>query len=406
MKLAALGLGALAAVSGVSATTYFEDKFESDPFDAGWTHSEWKKKSERGSFSWTAGEWNVDADAEKGIMTSEDARFHAISTKLSKPIAPYTLGKAGKDLVVQFTAKNHLREYAFCGGGYIKLLPEMDAKKFGGDTPYSVMFGPDMCGYDVSRVHAIFTNAEGKNLLKSDEVKLEYADKNEFTHLYTLHVKSDGTYEILFDNQVKSSGKIVDHWDFEKPEVDDPSDKKPSDWVDEEMMDDPEDKKPEGYDDIPKEIADPEAKQPDDWDEEDDGEWEAPMISNPEYKGPWSPKRIKNPAYKGEWKPKQIANEKYDEKLVTFPELTNVGFELWTVNNGTIFDNIYVGDSIADAKAMADATWGKIKDDEKAAKEAWDKERKAAEEAAKPAEEDDEDDEDDEDEEDDEKKEL
>merc|ERR1711871_1790742 len=160
----------------------------------------------------------------------------------------------------------------------------------------------------------------------------------------------------------KSSGKIVDHWDFEKPEIDDPSDKKP-----------------EGYDDIPKEIADPEAKQPDDWDEEDDGEWEAPMISNPEYKGPWSPKRIKNPAYKGEWKPKQIANEKYDEKLVTFPELTNVGFELWTVNNGTIFDNIYVGDSIADAKAMADATWGKIKDDEKAAKEAWDMERKAAE---------------------------
>merc|ERR1719498_667118 len=163
---------------------------------------------------------------------------------------------------------------------------------------------------------------------------------------------------------------------------------KPSDWVDEEMMDDPEDKKPEGYDDIPKEIADPEAKQPDDWDEEDDGEWEAPMISNPEYKG--------------EWKPKQIANEKYDEKLVTFPELTNVGFELWTVNNGTIFDNIYVGDSIADAKAMADATWGKIKDHEKAAKEAWDKERKAAEEAAKPAEDEEDEDEDDEEEEDDE----
>ena len=79
MKLAALGLGALAAVSGASATTYFEDKFDADPFDAGWTHSEWKKKSDRGVFSWTAGEWNVDADAEKGIMTSEDARFHAIS---------------------------------------------------------------------------------------------------------------------------------------------------------------------------------------------------------------------------------------------------------------------------------------------------------------------------------------
>merc|ERR1712072_1614221 len=150
--------------------------------------------------------------------------------------------------------------------------------------------------------------------------------------------------------------------------MDYPSDKKPSDWVDEEMMNDP-DKKPEGYDDIAKEIADPEATKPDDWDEEDDGEWEAPMISNPDYKGPWSAKRIKNPEYKGVWKPKQVDNPKYDEELVTFPVLEHVGFELWTVNNGTIFDNIYVGDSIDDAKAMADATWGKIKDGEKAAKE-------------------------------------
>merc|ERR1712054_518852 len=215
-------------------------------------------KSETGSFSWTAGEWSADEEA-------------------------------GKDLVVQFTARNHLREYAFCGGGYIKLLPKMDAKKFGGDTPYSVMFGPDMCGYDVSRIHAIFTNAEGKNLLKSDEVKLEHGDKNEFTHLYTLHIKSDGTYEILLDGQSKASGKIVDAWDFEKPK-----------------MDDPADKKPEGYDDIAKEIADPEATKPDDWDDEDDGEWEAPMIDNPDYKGPWSAKRIKNPKYVGVWKPKQV----------------------------------------------------------------------------------------------------
>merc|ERR1711871_1824064 len=287
----------------------------------------------------------------------------------------------GKDLVVQFTAKNHLREYAFCGGGYIKLLPKMDSKKFGGDTPYSVMFGPDMCGYDVSRIHAIFTNAEGKNLLKSDEVKLEHGDKNEFTHLYTLHIKGDGTYEILLDGQSKASGNIVDSWDFEKPKMDDPSDKKPSDWVDEEMMDDPEDKKPEGYDDIPKEIADPEATKPDDWDDEDDGEWEAPMIDNPNY----------------------------NEKLVTFPELTHVGFELWTVNNGTIFDNIYVGDSIEEANALAKETSDKTKGEEKAAKEAWDKERKAAEEAKKEAEKEDEDDEDDDmddEDEDDEKKEL
>ena len=31
-------------------------------------------------------------------------------------------------------------------------------------------------------------------------------------------------------------------------------------------------------------IPDPDAKKPEDWDEEMDGEWEPPMISNPDYK--------------------------------------------------------------------------------------------------------------------------
>jgi calreticulin len=366
----------LAGISAATATTYFQDTFDSDPFTAGWVHSEWKKKSESGEFKWTAGEWSVDASVEKGLMTTQDARFHAISNTLSTPIPPYKLGRGGKDLVLQFSAKNHLREYSFCGGGYIKLLPTLDSAKFGGESPYSIMFGPDMCGYDVSRIHAIFTNKGGTNLLKSDEIKLEHADKNEFTHVYTLHIKSDGSYEVLFDGNIKASGRIEDHWDFEKKNIDDITDKKPSDWVDEEMIDDPDDVKPDGYDDIPKEIADPEAKQPDDWDEEDDGEWEAPMIANPDYKGTWSAKRIKNPAFKGVWKPRQVPNPKYDEDLVTFPELTNIGFELWTVNNGTIFDNIYVGDSIDDAKTLSDSTYGMIKEKEKSAKESWEKARK------------------------------
>eukprot|EP00962_Isochrysis_galbana_P023280 scaffold7011_cov112-Isochrysis_galbana.AAC.10 len=36
--------------------------------------------------------------------------------------------------------------------------------------------------------------------------------------------------------------------------IDDPTDSKPADWVDETMIDDPEDKKPEGYDDIPAQV--------------------------------------------------------------------------------------------------------------------------------------------------------
>ena len=36
-----------------------------------------------------------------------------------------------------------------------------------------------------------------------------------------------------------------------------------------------------------------------DWDDEMDGEWEPPMIDNPDYKGEWKPRQIDNPDYKG-----------------------------------------------------------------------------------------------------------
>jgi len=64
------------------------------------------------------------------------------------------------------------------------------------------------------------------------------------------------------------------------------------------------------------------------------------------------------------------------------------------VKSGTIFDNILLTDSVADAKAHAEATWAKTTVAEKAAKEAL--EKKEAEEAAKNAAAADEDDEDEE----------
>merc|ERR1712159_425577 len=112
----------------------------------------------------------------------------------------------------------------------------------------------------------------------------------------------------------------------------------------------------------------------------DDGEWEAPLIDNPEYKGEWKAKRIPNPDYKGEWAPAKIDNENYDPDLVTWKELTHVGFELWTVNSGSIFDDIYIGDSMEEANALAEATWKAYKGDEKAAKEEAEAAKKAAEE--------------------------
>jgi len=208
-------------------------------------------------------------------------------------------------------------------------------------------------------------------------VSLEYSDKNEFTHLYTLVVEPDGTYEILFDLESKAKGKLVDDWGFPKPKIDDPDDKKPADWVDEPEMDDPDAKKPDGYDDIPAQIADPDATKPDDWDDEDDGEWEAPLIDNPDFKGEWVAPKVSNPAYKGEWSPKQIDNKDYDANLqLAAYDSAYVGFELWIVNNGTIFDNILVTDSLEYAKEQAEKLWRPTSKGEKEVKEKWDKENK------------------------------
>ena len=58
-------------------------------------------------------------------------------------------------------------------------------------------------------------------------------------------------------------GKMADDWPLLEPqEIDDPDDKKPSDWVDDPMMDDKDDKKPDDWDQ-PKQIADEKAKKPD-----------------------------------------------------------------------------------------------------------------------------------------------
>merc|ERR1711990_701676 len=136
-------------------------------------------------FAHTAGEWYVDAEANKGIQTTGDLKHHAISAKLDAPFS-----NEGKTLVIQFSAKNEKKEYAFCGGGYIKLHPsDLDQAKYGGDDTYNIMFGPDLCGYDVSRIHLIFRDNKGENQLKTEDIKLDYDDKNEFTHLYTLILK-------------------------------------------------------------------------------------------------------------------------------------------------------------------------------------------------------------------------
>nr|NVI72669.1 calreticulin [Cucujiformia] len=194
------------------------------------------------------------------------------------------------------------------------------------------MFGPDICGPGTKKVHVIL-NHKDKNHLINKEISCK---DDEFTHVYTLVIKPDNTYEVLIDGEKKESGSLEEDWDILPPKkIKDPEAKKPEDWDDKETIPDPDDKKPEDWD-KPEHIPDPEATKPEDWDDEMDGEWEPPMIDNPEYKGEWSPKQIDNPAYKGPWVHPEIDNPEYnpEPKLYAQKEICAIGLDLWQVKSG------------------------------------------------------------------------
>ena len=174
------------------------------------------KGSDEGSWGWTAGKNYGDPD-NKGLQTTTDYRWYDISSKTKD------FNNKGKTLVLQYTVKHE--QNLDCGGGYIKLAPKgVDQDKFGGDSDYSIMFGPDICGYSTKKVHVIFTY-KGKNHLIKREIKPETDEK---THIYTLILKPDNTYSVQIDLKEVQSGSLYDDWDMLEPKmIKDPKASKP-----------------------------------------------------------------------------------------------------------------------------------------------------------------------------------
>jgi len=369
LSVVAILLGIIAIAS---AKVYFSETFDNS-WENRWVNSK-SRESEGSQGVWDVshGKYYNDAEKDAGLHTTTDARFYQISAEI-----PQKFSNKDKSLILQYSVKHEQR--IDCGGGYIKLLPSgINQEQFNGDSPYNVMFGPDICGSSTKKTHVIFTY-KGKNHLIKKDIK---AETDEFTHLYTLTLKHDNTYQVQIDGKEVAAGSLKEDFDMLAPkEIKDPQSKKPSDWVDEKKIADPSDKKPEGYDDIVAEIVDPEAKKPSDWDDELDGEWEAPMIDNPEFKGEWKPKMIENPEYKGEWIHPLIANPDYvdDDHLYLFEDNKFVGFEIWQVKAGTIFDNIIVTDDAAEAEKFAALT-KTTQEGEKKMHDQQEEERKAREE--------------------------
>ena len=133
-------LAVAAAIATASAEVYFEEDFSGD-WEKKWVQGKPPGK-EMGTWAVSSGKWFVDEEVNKGLQAADDMRFYSISAPLDKMAT-----SKGKTLVLQFSAKVENHQYAFCGGGYIKLLPETTKQEtFGGDDGYHIMFGPGLCG--------------------------------------------------------------------------------------------------------------------------------------------------------------------------------------------------------------------------------------------------------------------
>ncbi|XP_028657543.1 calmegin [Erpetoichthys calabaricus] len=387
---------------------YFSETFDHGSLD-GWFLSKTKKGETDDEIAKYDGKWAVETlkenavPGDKGLVLKSRAKHHAIASMVKTPFV------FDKDpLVVQYEV--NFQDGIDCGGAYMKLLTasdDLNLEQFFDRTPYTIMFGPDKCGEDY-KLHFIFrhkspiTGEFEEKHAKRPEVDLKkyYTDKK--THLYTLVLNPDNTFEIFIDQNSVSTGSLFedmvppvnppkeiddpndskpDDWD-ERPKIPDPDASKPDDW-DENVpakIEDPDAVKPEGWlDDEPEYISDPSAEKPVDWDEEMDGEWEAPqipnpecekapgcgpwkrpMINNPNYKGKWKPPLIENPNYQGIWKPRKIPNPDYfeDDNPFGMTPFTAVGLELWSMTSDIYFDNFIICSEKEVSDRWASDSWG------------------------------------------------
>ncbi|EOR01850.1 Calnexin-like protein [Wallemia ichthyophaga EXF-994] len=345
-------------------------------------------------------------DKDTGLVAADKATHYSIHSPLSPAIHPT---HQNTPFLLQYQVK--LQDGLDCGGAYIKLFSENIHSHITPDTPYSIMFGPDKCGF-TNKVHFIFTHLNPitgeytqHHLTQPPPIK-----QSKTSSLYTLSIHPDNSFHIFINGDKARSGSLLT--DFDPPVnpphlIHDPHDSKPGNWVEHAVIPDPSATKPDDWDesqppyipdphspkpenwrqDLPTFIPDPAITQPQDWNEEEDGEFVPPLIPNPDcenlsgcgtytppnipnplYKGPWTPPSIVNPDYKGPWSPRKIENPDYflDNHPHALPPVYAVGFEIWSMSAGILFDNIFIGDDERELAEFTKATYAITKPIEEA----------------------------------------
>ena len=400
-RIAPIAAAALALVLCCAAVGALEDAKLFDTFAGGldgWRNSDDQMYNGKATLSGEA------------LKLESEARRYG----LSKILGGGSLALGDEPIVLQYDVK--FSKGHGCSGGYLKFLshdPKFKPEALTDKSDYSVMFGPDKCG-DAGKVHLILRykdrntgEYEEKHLKNPPRIPTADGD----THVFTAVLLPDNTYKVLIDDVVEQEGSLFEDFEpsFLPPkEIDDPTDSKPADWVDEPKIPDPDAKKPDDWDEdapakipdasatmpsdwdesMPTEVTDPEAVLPEDWDEDEDGEWEPPtvanpdckkvsgcgkwtppLVDNPDYKGKWMRPFIDNPAYKGPWSPKQIPNPDYyddQEPLKSVAPIGAVSVEIWTMDGGIIFDNVLVSTDERQSKEVIATYWKPKSEEEKA----------------------------------------
>ncbi|CAF3954940.1 unnamed protein product [Adineta steineri] len=401
--------GSVPTIKSSSSNIYFEEQFQDKSKWSRWVKSQAKKDDVDEILAKYDGEWGIEIphtsvyNDDNALILKSKARHHAISASLFKPFDFQT-----SPLVVQYEVKYQTNQE--CGGAYVKLLSNdgkhLDLKQVTDKTPYTIMFGPDMCGVD-HKYHFIIryknprTGAYSEHQAKKTTEPLDTYFTDKKSHLYTLVLSADNSFKMYIDNKLVNSGSLLEDMEpsiIPPKEIIDESDRKPDDWDDREKIPDVNSKKPDDWDETePKEIEDesatipygwletesvtipdPDAVRPADWDDEIDGTWEAPridnplcndapgcgewkspMIPNPAYKGIWRAPLVDNPNYRGKWEARRIPNPDYFEENHPF-KLTPIGsvaLELWSMVDGIVFDNFIITSDQALAKQYGDQIW-------------------------------------------------
>lgn len=295
-------------------------------------------REDYGKVGLTGGSVGGESTKKQGLKLLEKNKQYALSRKLPRHVNPST-----KDLVISFSLKT-TKELA-CGGTHIKLFSEdFDPKNLSSDSPFLLLFGSDRC--PKPSYMRIVKSYKGKPIEWSFKDRVP---EDELTHFYTLVFYHDNKYSLFIDGVYLWRASIEKDWKLLPPRtLVDPTDVKPQDWEDKAVMPDPASVKPPDWDDSqPMLIPDMDAKPSHSFDPAFDGEWVRPTKRNPLYKGAWIPRYISNPKYKGPWIQKRIPNPEYvpDPTLYQLDgPIAYVAIELWTVEEGSVFGDIMIGD--------------------------------------------------------------